>query len=340
MDHEKNQLYEAVRLALLLGSLSAAGIVWAFPEYASDGQGGDGCNQCHGDFNQGKYVSLKDGQNWNTDLMSVHKNIVSNDCEVCHTTGGRSPVYINSSDGGVGLPPIACIGCHGRAADGTGTGTEGYGAGLRQHHWQADPSHPTLNLRICANCHTDADPSNVTTAGEQVLPPYYGDAGHGNIPFDPCNPPPAFNEDFAGTTIGLDNDGDDIYDMNDTDCSGPLPFPGAIDSLVLGKSTAVQGDIDLTWGASCSGAADDYEVYEGEIGLFDSHVKRICTTAGALTSRITPSGDNQYYLVVPIKSSSEGSYGKKLVAGVLSERLPPAQEADRCLVVQDTTTCP
>jgi hypothetical protein len=178
----------------------------AYPDYAS------GCNNCHGDFNSGSYTSLADGQVWGTDLMSGHiDNLIgSNDCDVCHTAPGKSPVFLKSSDGGDGLDPISCLGCHGRD-EGAGV----TGAGLRQHHFRQ-------GYTICAMCHTDADPSQFTTVGEDVTPPYYANPGigHPDIPDSPCNPAPGYPEDVLGVAgTGLDNDGDTDYDESDTDCN-------------------------------------------------------------------------------------------------------------------------
>jgi hypothetical protein len=61
--------------------------------------------------------------------------------------------------------------------------------------------------------------------GEDVLPPNYvgsnvvpgsGDEGFVNKPTNPCNP--HGEEDYAATKLGLDNDGDGLYDKRDPDC--------------------------------------------------------------------------------------------------------------------------
>jgi hypothetical protein len=196
----------------------------AYVQY-SEAKNATFCRACHGDFRSGPYLSLSDGQSWGDDLHDVHRNVMLNfDCDTCHGSGSRFPVLLNSSAGGTGLDPISCAGCHGRAEDGTGTGSEGYGAGLRQHHWAAGEF-------ICVDCHTDADPAEFIPVGEDILPPYYSDsdASHPLIPADPCNlEADGFPEDYAATTLGLDNDGDDLYDEADTiDC----PEPGG--SLML-----------------------------------------------------------------------------------------------------------
>ncbi|UCH82625.1 MAG: T9SS type A sorting domain-containing protein [Candidatus Latescibacterota bacterium] len=207
---------------LVLGAIVLIGIeggeVVANPDYAS------GCVSCHGDYNSGTYISNVDGQNWGTDLMSGHSDFLigSNDCGICHTSPGKSPVYLATSDGGDGLEPIGCLGCHGRNEGDAGV----TGAGLRQHHYNN-------GVTSCLNCHPDADPSAFTPVGEDVLPPYYANpgTGHPNIPDSACNPAPGYPEDVLGAVgTGLDNDGDNLYDENDADCSAT----GIEDELAFG----------------------------------------------------------------------------------------------------------
>jgi hypothetical protein len=194
----------------------------AYEQYSVSGD--DNCRDCHGDFRDSPYISEADGQSWGDSLHDVHQDMLNGDCDTCHSSGPRFPVLLGSSLGGLFLDPISCSGCHGRAEDGTGSGSEGYGAGLRQHHWLAGET-------ICLDCHDDADPAAFDPVGEDVLPPYYSDSDaiHPLIPSDPCNlSADGFPEDYAATTIGLDNDGDDLYDEADTiDC----PEPGG--SLML-----------------------------------------------------------------------------------------------------------
>lgn len=196
---------------LLAGWISAAG---AYENYSTNGLTGN-CATCHGDFLSSPYVSMADGANWGDDLHDVHRNTMLNgDCNACHSSGGRSPVSLLSSVGGAGFDPISCLGCHGRP-DGGGTVT---GAGLRQHHWNS-------GVTGCLDCHADSNPAALTPPGENVMPPYYftPDAAHPGKPTDPCNP--NGEEDFAGTFIGLDNDGDGLYDQNDSDCQVSTPVP-------------------------------------------------------------------------------------------------------------------
>ncbi len=76
--------------------------------------------------------------------------------------------------------------------------------------------------------------------------------------------------------------------------------------LVLDKAG---DDVMLSWGRSCQLSDNDYEVYEGIVGDFASHMPVICSTDGDTTTTITPANGSTYYLVVPRGLTSEGSYG-------------------------------
>lgn len=176
----------------------------------------DGCANCHGDFRARSYTPPNpDKQQWTRGLHNVHEDMLNKDCETCHSGSSRTPVYINSSAGGAGLDSIACIGCHGRAEDGTSTfNTWRYGAGLIQKHISSGEA--------CSECHADSDPSNpyyTAPVGENVSPPYFANPGidHPQIPADPCNADSS--ENIAGSAAGLDNDGDGLYDGDDPDCA-------------------------------------------------------------------------------------------------------------------------
>jgi hypothetical protein len=191
----------------------------AYDQYSESKGSSTYCRDCHGDFRDSPYTSLTDAQEWTDGLHDTHRTTMLNgDCDACHSPGPRFPVILGSSSGGTGLDAISCAGCHGRAEDGTGAGSVGYAAGLRQHHWVA-------GVTVCFDCHIDADPIEFTPVGEDILPPYYADIDpdHPLIPADPCNiEADGYPEDYAGTSLGLDNDGDDLYDEADIiDCPEP-----------------------------------------------------------------------------------------------------------------------
>jgi hypothetical protein len=180
--------------------------VLAYEDYAG------GCDTCHGGFTTNPYSPPSGGTNWTDSLHIIHRaDMLGGDCDTCHTSGGRTPVFLESSNGGNGLAAISCVGCHGRDEDdgnATTTGTSQRGAGLRQHH---------DGFANCTGCHDDQ--TGYTPVGENVLPNYYASPGTGHsIPTNPCIA--SGGENFAGSSTGLDNDGDGIYDLTDTDCEG------------------------------------------------------------------------------------------------------------------------
>ncbi len=158
------------RIAFVVALVTLA--IWAVPAgayetYSSGGATTGNCAACHGDFRASGYLSRHDNSAWvvgsATNLHDIHRNtMLSGDCNVCHSAGSRSPVFIGSSVGGTGFAPIACMGCHGREQDMGHDGQQpGRGAGLRQHHTQA-------GIAECADCHADASLSAYTPVSENI----------------------------------------------------------------------------------------------------------------------------------------------------------------------------
>lgn len=217
------------RVALLL--LAVCGTLLASPTY-------DGCEECHGDFDFGTYVSLQDGTNWGTDLMDGHLAFVSENCLVCHNFDSSSEVFINESMHGT--LSRSCVGCHGRDEDVTGNctgeaenlgGVEvqcGSGAGLRAYH------EARLGPGTCSSCH-DGD---AVPVGEHILPFNYG---HVLVDLlDSCDGDGT--ESRFGPT-GLDNDGDGQRDENDPDCQQQAGFTinAGLNDAWFNPATAGQG---------------------------------------------------------------------------------------------------
>lgn len=112
-----------------------------------------------------------------------------------------------------------------------------------------------------------------------------------------------------------------------------LPNETVPGGRIVGLTGAKAGaSITLNWLPSCSVGDTDYEVYEGILGSWASHVPVTCNSGG-LTATFPPAAGSSYYLVVPRNAGNEGSYGKNSV-GV--ER--PAS-ASFC-VAQSVGTCP
>jgi len=69
--------------------------------------------------------------------------------------------------------------------------------------------------------------------------------------------------------------------------------------------------VTMSWTAasSCNPADVDYAIYEGTLGSFTSHVPVTCSTAPGHSWNFTPAAGNRYFLLVPVNSAREGSYG-------------------------------
>jgi mono/diheme cytochrome c family protein len=194
------------------------------------------CRACHGDFQASNYVSFHDGTPWNTSLMSGHSSMVGfTACSTCHQSATTFfPVLTDESAGSGGLSPTSCVGCHGREEDaGHDEESAGLGAGLRQHHFRA-------GVTVCAQCHSDADPASYVPVVESVPPSNYftPDSAHPNKPTDPCN---ANGSESEFGPVGLDNDGNGLYDLADPACQPPAACVGD-----CGETTQVTVDDILT----------------------------------------------------------------------------------------------
>ncbi len=168
----------------------------AFDQY-SQNRDATNCRACHGDFRAAGYVSRTDGSNWGSNLHDPHRNTwLGGNCNVCHQPA-RFPVSTFSAPGAGGLPGLSCTGCHD-------------GEGLRLHHIREAGVVGTPN--DCNDCHAPPVPQP-----ESVNPPFYGSAV-GQIPADACNTAAAPRNENKFGSVGLDNDGDGLYDGADPDC--------------------------------------------------------------------------------------------------------------------------
>ena len=188
----------------------------------------DGCQSCHGAFSGP--VSPKGTIFPSDSKHEMHRGVANmdTDCNLCHTTGDSFNPFTNSSDGTANNVGYGCAGCHGR--DYGASGVRGFG--LRAHH-------AANGVGTCSSCHT----TGTTPVAESVAPPYYGTPD--TRADTPCNTGPDFLEDWSiGDGLGLDNDGDNVYDRNDPDC-------------VIGdcNGNGVPDDVDILDGTSldCNG---------------------------------------------------------------------------------------
>lgn len=182
-------------LFLMIFVISTGGDLFAYQRY------NDGCQKCHGAFTSD--TSTKPNNTWPDSKHNVHRNeMLDGVCDACHLDGDQRNPYTNMSNGTNDLPPIGCLGCHGRWYEQRQQYTA---AGLRRHHFEH-------GVDFCGFCHSDPVPLS-----ERVKPEYFGQPTV-NV-YHPCNLDGM--ENWTPDGLGLDNDGDDIYDMDDIDCYGP-----------------------------------------------------------------------------------------------------------------------
>lgn len=275
------------------------------------------CAACHGDFRDSPYneglvrdpacpPTCDPNTEWADGLMSTHTNLMlDGQCSACHGSGPRFPVLLGSSQGVFGNLNRSCSGCHGRSGDGTGTGSEGFGAGLRQHHTRA-------GVTLCSDHHTDADPNNFTPVGEDILPTNYQTPGvaAGSVPDDPCNAG-TVPEDVVGAMVGLDNDGDGLYDQNDTDCGAVAMTPGEaldLDVVAHDPGTLI---VSLTYTPGCSATGN--KIVFGplqDVGTY-SYTGETCSVgnSGSVDWTYPSTPDALFFVLVGDNGTDEASYG-------------------------------
>ena len=207
------------RLTLMIGAsllalAAACNTSQAYQRYNS------GCQNCHGAFTGN--TSPQGTQFPSDDKHEMHRN--SNNmytrCNLCHSSGDNDNPYIGSSDGIGGVGTLGCSGCH-------------VGSGLRRHH-------ATTGTTSCYGSATGCHGTVPETApAENVFPPYYGNG------FTKCNNPgntalvANTNENWSvGDFLGLDNDGNNLYDVADFAIGGRY--------RIL-STTKVGNDVKITW---------------------------------------------------------------------------------------------
>lgn len=111
-------------------------------------------------------------------------------------------------------------------------------------------------------------------------------------------------------------------------------------ALLLNKTLGPPVNVILNWGASCAAGDTGFGVYRGTLaslrgGVYD-HASVLCGLAAlttTLAAQVAVAGE--YYLVVPASANTEGSYGRSLISGTLTER-PPGSGACET----QTISCP
>jgi hypothetical protein len=130
--------------------------------------------------------------------------------------------------------------------------------------------------------------------------------------------------------------GYDISAVSGTLTIAPGPGVGRVPDGITGAPLQISNNLaqlDLTWGAGCGAAATDYAVYEGTIGSWASHSSLVCSTSGTRSATVTPSAGNHYYLIVPVSTTQEGSYGTDSTGAEIPQSSSP------CKASQDLSGC-
>lgn len=117
---------------------------------------------------------------------------------------------------------------------------------------------------------------------------------------------------------------------------GTVPDGALVAGVPLRIGKGASDTLALTWGASCSGGASGYGIYEGTLpiaGAYD-HVAKDCAAGNVTTATIAPGGASHYYLVVAQTATAEGSYGRNRAGAEIP------QGGGACRVTRTVTTCP
>ncbi len=185
----------------------------AYPRYRDPVTGNGNCSACHGAFTDS--TSPKGTKFPSSSKHEMHRASTSmaTACNLCHSTSDNRNPYTYTSSGTAANQGLGCSGCH-------------VGAGLRAHH-------VANGIDICNDCHFPE-----ISAPENTKPPYYGTIDTNADHPENLIPVANTNENWSvGDYLGLDNDGNNLYDAADFACA-----PYKVLSV-----TPVGNDIRITW---------------------------------------------------------------------------------------------
>ncbi len=166
-----------------------------YERYRDPATGSGNCSACHGAFSGN--MSPKGTVFPSNSKHEMHRASASmaTACNLCHSTSDNRNPFMATSTGTANTPGLGCSGCH-------------VGAGLRAHH-------EANGVTVCSDCHLPE-----ASVPENVNPPYYGSvdtkANHAENLVRAANT----NENWSvGDFLGLDNDGNNLYDAADFACA-------------------------------------------------------------------------------------------------------------------------
>lgn len=196
-------------VALLCSIRQSAG----YERYRDPVTGSGNCSTCHGAFTDS--TSPKGTKFPSNSKHEMHRagTSMATACNLCHSTGDNRNPFMATSSGTASNQGLGCSGCH-------------VGAGLRAHH-------DANGITVCYDCHLPE-----VSVPENVKPPYYGTIDTKADHPENLIPVANTNENWSiGDYLGLDNDGNNLYDAADFACA-----PYKILSV-----TPAGADIKITW---------------------------------------------------------------------------------------------
>jgi hypothetical protein len=264
------------------------------PDVAAYQRYNDGCYTCHGSFTDAtspKGTTMPSGSKHE---MHRASSAMNTECALCHLTGDQRNPYTGFSDGTAINAGLGCTGCHNNF-------------GLRRHH--------ALNgVSECAECH-DADGP---PPSENVKPPYYGSIE--TLAANPCNATAqaATNENWSiGDYLGLDNDGDNVYDAQDTDCAVASATPGEASGtpgslMQVTGFNASTGQIAISYGPACGATGHSIEIGPLTSTALATYAwsGRACGIGASGAAAFNPGTGSYFFVVVGNNGAAEGSYGR------------------------------
>ncbi len=184
-----------------------------YPRYRDPMTNTGNCSACHGAFTDSTSPKGTTFPSGNKHEMHRAATSMDTDCNLCHSNGDNRNPYTYTSNGTASNQGLGCSGCH-------------VGAGLRAHH-------VANGIDICNDCHLPE-----LSVPENVKPPYYGTIDTKADHPENLIPTANTNENWSvGDYLGLDNDGNNLYDAADFAC-GPYQVLSV---------TPVGNDIQITW---------------------------------------------------------------------------------------------
>ena len=334
-------LWAAATTLLLISPVSSNAY-----EFYSDAVNDVGqCAACHGKFREGNYFSEAEGLSWGDTLHAVHldnTDVESNPnggCDNCHDgvgTVGRTVNLSSSANAKDGVNAIACMGCHGRLEDANNLGflgENGWGAGLRQHH--ENSTHVDAGAGTCSGCHPDANPANFTPASEDTMPPWYSSVTNTSIAMtmNPCSVDG--EEDYSSNGTGIDNDGDQVYDVLDSGCAintPPVADAGVDQTVDVGETVTLDG-------GGSTDADSDPLTYSWTLSVPGGSVA-VLSDATAVGPTFVPDVDGTYTATLVVNDGTDDSAPNDAIitAQVVVVNIPPVANAgsDQNIDVGDT----